>query len=295
MNKIQKFISEHKTFPTLTEEENGMISEISLVQKYKPGDVIFGAAEPSDFFYVIMEGAVQLNISGSEYGVLHEGDIFGEIGVINDTIRAGETKAEKETTLILVTGSKLFDEQYVQAGVALKIVRHMSKILAGYLVTREQATTLELIKRGEGEAIEFKSTLRMNLHTGQKDVNIENAVLKTIAAFINSKGGTLLVGVNDEGVVTGMEADRFPSEDKMLLHLTNLVKDRIGSIHLKFINPKVVDLDGKQILRIDCRKTSTPAYFISGNDEHFYIRTGPSTTSMQLSKIHDYILRRFGI
>ena len=295
MNKIQTFFIDHRTFPSLTEEEIGILASISFVLNYKQGEVIFGAAEPSDFFYVIMNGAVQLNISGSEYGVLQEGDIFGEIGVINDTIRAGETKAEMDSKLIMVTGSKLFDEQFVPASVALKIVRHMSKILAGYLVTREEATTIELIKRGEGESLEFKSTLRMNLHTGQKDSAIENSVLKTIAAFINSKGGTLLVGVDDSAQILGMQSDRFPNEDKMLLHLTNLIKEKIGSTHLKFIQIKTVDIEGKMILRIDCRKTSSPAYFVSGSDEHFYIRTGPSTTSLKLSKVHDFILKRFGI
>ncbi len=294
-HNIPKFFLKHEIFPSLDEEENSIIAAISLVQSYRAGDVIFNTADPSDFFYIIMEGSVQLNISGSEYGVLNEGDIFGEIGVINDTIRSGETKAESDCKLILVPGLKLFDEQYVPAKIALKIVRQMSKILAGYLVTREEATTIELIKRGEGEALEFKSTLRMNLHTGQKDQSMENAALKTIAAFINSKGGTLLIGVDDSGEILGLDSDRFPNDDKMLLHLTNLIKDKLGSIHLKFINSKVVHIEGKKVLRVDCRKTSTPAYFVSGNDEHFFIRTGPSTTSMKLSKVHTYILKRFGV
>jgi len=75
---------------------------------------------------------------------------------------------------------------------------------------------------------EFKGTLRVNLHTGQNDVKLEHAVLKTLAAFLNSKGGTLFVGVNDDGEVIGLENDKFLNRDKMALHLDNLIKDQLG-------------------------------------------------------------------
>jgi len=64
---------------------------------------------------------------------------------------------------------------------------------------------LELIKKGESEKIEFKSTLRTNLYTKEIDKKIELSVLKTINAFLNSNGGTLLIGVNDKGELLGTE------------------------------------------------------------------------------------------
>src|SRR3546814_12750902 len=67
----------------------------------------------------------------------------------------------------------------------------------------------ELIAAGEGDGVEFKSTLRMNLHTGQVDDKMQVTVLKTIAGFLNAKGGTLLIGVSDDGQVTGLSADNF--------------------------------------------------------------------------------------
>ena len=85
-----------------------------------------------------------------------------------------------------------------------------------------------LVNTGEGVATEFKSTLRVNVHTGQNDIRMEREVLKTLAAFLNSNGGSLVIGVNDKGKPTGLEVDNFHSEDKMNLHLVNLIRDRMG-------------------------------------------------------------------
>src|SRR5438105_9632083 len=73
----------------------------------------------------------------------------------------------------------------------------------------------ELVSRGETSDVEFKSTLRMNLHTGEFDQRIEHETLKTIGGFLNRSGGTLVLGVSDDGQPIGIEADRFPNEDKM--------------------------------------------------------------------------------
>ena len=82
---------------------------------------------------------------------------------------------------------------------------------------------------GESEAVEFKSTLRTNLHTGNKDPRMELAVLKTLAGFLNTNGGTLVIGVSDDGNPVGIQADGFDNEDKMNLHLVNIVKTLHGN------------------------------------------------------------------
>ena len=75
----------------------------------------------------------------------------------------------------------------------------------------------KVVMNGESEAVEFKSTLRTNLHTGSKDPRMELAVLKTLAGFLNTNGGMLVVGVSDDGSPVGIQADGFENEDKMSL------------------------------------------------------------------------------
>ena len=71
----------------------------------------------------------------------------------------------------------------------------------------EKPQTLEqMIHQGEGLYTEFKSTLRVNLHTGQNDKKMEHAVLKTINGFLNSmEGGSLVIGVDDDGTALGQK------------------------------------------------------------------------------------------
>lgn len=86
----------------------------------------------------------------------------------------------------------------------------------------------DIIVKGESHEVEFKSTLRINQHTGNSDPRMELAVLRTLAGFLNTNGGILMIGVTDDGTTLGINADGFENEDKMSLHLVSLVRDRMG-------------------------------------------------------------------
>ncbi len=68
-------------------------------------------------------------------------------------------------------------------------------------------TLLELIKGGESDRLEFKQTLRFDVETQALNRKLEEVAIKTVAGFANHTGGTLLIGVRDDGVVTGVEPD----------------------------------------------------------------------------------------
>lgn len=151
----------------------------------------------------------------------------------------------------------------------------------------------DLIAQGESAEVEFKSTLRLNLHTGQKDEAIEHAALKTIVAFLNTHGGHLLIGVKDSGEALGINADGFAGTDKMLLHLDNLITSRIGSHQMLCIRSRFETYDQQQILIIKCIPGKAPAYLSRGNTKHFFIRAGASTKELGIDEIHTYIEKRF--
>ncbi|HBY96387.1 MAG: DUF262 domain-containing protein [Ardenticatenaceae bacterium] len=151
----------------------------------------------------------------------------------------------------------------------------------------------DIIETGESSEVEFKSTLRVNLHTGSRDPKIELAGLKTIAGFLNTNGGTLTIGVADDGTPLGINADGFENEDKMSLHLVNLIKDRIGPTMMQFIHARFEDYDSCRVMVIECSKARTPVFVKDGNMERFYIRTGPSTTELSASQTQEYIKQRY--
>lgn len=151
----------------------------------------------------------------------------------------------------------------------------------------------ELIAGGETGAVEFKSTLRTNLHTGQVDEKIHLSALKTIAGFLNANGGTLLIGVADNGEVLGLSADGFQNEDKMCLHLVNLIKDRIGDVFLPYIHPHFEDQEGDRVLAIRCERGPKPAFIKDGGQQKFFVRGGNSTAELMGNSITDYVSQRF--
>jgi hypothetical protein len=153
---------------------------------------------------------------------------------------------------------------------------------------------LELIKKGENERLEFKSTLRTNLHTNEIDRKIEYSVIKTIAAFMNSNGGILLVGISDSGEVIGTEKDNFESRDNYGLHLTNLIKTKVGKKFFPLVSFRFTEIENKTVLTLDCEKSKAPVFIKSQTDEEeFYIRIGPSSAQIKGSELVDYIDKNF--
>ncbi|MFW6233644.1 MAG: helix-turn-helix domain-containing protein, partial [Nanoarchaeota archaeon] len=150
-----------------------------------------------------------------------------------------------------------------------------------------------LIKNRESEELEFKSTLRKNLYTGDSDKKIENSVLKTIVAFMNTNGGTLIIGVNDNGEILGLEKDNFVNNDKLNLHLINLIKSRIGKNYISLIQFDIININKKDVLVIRCAKSKKPVFLNEEEKEKFYIRVGPGSIELSGSSLIDYIKKKF--
>ena len=135
------------------------------------------------------------------------------------------------------------------------VIRDGYRMLTGERTEMAQleSITAELVTAGESDQVEFKATLRINMHTGQKDARMESAVLETIAGFLNTRGGRLIVGVRDDGTPVGIDADQFESEDKMGLHLVNLVNGRMGPQTMAFLHVRFDEYEDRRVLMIECK------------------------------------------
>ena len=153
---------------------------------------------------------------------------------------------------------------------------------------------MKIIEKGENEKTEFKSTLRVNIHTNDIDKKIEYSILKTISSFLNTKGGTLLIGVSDDGKITGIEKDRFENSDKFSLHLTNLIREKIGKQYLDLIENQLISFEEKTILKLECLQSNKSIFLKNpSGEEEFYIRAGPSSTQIRGRELIEYIEKRF--
>jgi len=153
--------------------------------------------------------------------------------------------------------------------------------------------THELVSSAESKTLEFKQTLSVDIRTNEKQKYIETASLKTIAAFLNSDGGTLILGVSDNREPVGIENEinRFyeGSADKFLLHFTNLIRSKIGEEFYPLLDYKFVLIDTHQVLRVDCKRSDRPCFI----GEDFYVRTNPATDKLVGPKMLRYVSTRF--
>lgn len=153
--------------------------------------------------------------------------------------------------------------------------------------------THELIASSESKTLEFKQTLSLDFRTNEKQKFIETASLKTIAAFLNSDGGVLIIGVTDKQEPAGLEDEikRFHdgSPDKFLLHFKNLIRSAIGEEFYPLLDYNLVLVDTRQVLRVDCKRSDRPCFI--GDD--FYVRTNPATDKLAGPTLLQYVSTRF--
>lgn len=164
----------------------------------------------------------------------------------------------------------------------------------------------QLIAEGESGTVEFKQSLEFvdpdsfshvpEAHRKQKMAELQkevlHAALKTICAFANTKGGTLLIGVHDSGDLWGLDGDFELSggkrdQDAFENRLTDFIKTRICPL-LTELEIAVVKVDGKWVCRVHVPAAKAPHYL----DNRLYIRLGNSTEELAGRDLEDWLANR---
>jgi len=170
---------------------------------------------------------------------------------------------------------------------------------------REEAVSEldQLIARGESASVEFKSTIWFDInqslknpnYTPKKEAYIQDNIIKTIAGFLNSEGGSLIVGVSDDGNAYGLDADlKFTQRkdlDGLELELTQLLMNIFSKeIVATKIRSSFPEVQQKTILRIEVKPSNSPIFAKTSKDnEAFYVRIGNLTQLMSTQSAISYI------
>jgi len=204
--------------------------------------------------------------------------------------------AAKDKELVGWLGQSLFSVDLVEflaaigGGVIILFMMRKNGILR---LRREKKSPADRFQKyvslGEGGQVEFKSTVRTNLKTGKVGKEIEFAWLKAIVAFLNSDGGSLLMGVTDAGEVCGLEVDNFENNDRCLLHVKNLLNQYVGAELSPYIDISLVEQQAGIVVMIECLKVADPVFLKIGKNEEFYIRSGPSSVKLSPSQIVNFV------
>ena len=160
--------------------------------------------------------------------------------------------------------------------IARKLNEFMSSLISEPQPPRHRPIG-DLIKLGESYVLEFKSTLQWDVIQGKQNNELRNSSLKTITAFLNSQGGTLVIGVEDDGAVFGLDQDLkllSGSRDKFEQLLTRLVTDTIGASIAPLYRLRFEAVEGKEVCIVDVERAPEPVFLKTDRGRQFFVRVG---------------------
>jgi len=176
------------------------------------------------------------------------------------------------------------------AAIYISMARRTEKI-------RQLSAALEedvrlVIARGESANLEFKSTFRWDLRERRFNRALEAVVLKTLAGYMNSQGGTLLIGVADDGSVVGLENDyttlKKQDRDGFEQVLMTAVDSKLGGDACRSVQAVFHSVDGKDVCRVIVTPGHRPVYVRDGDAPKLYVRTGVSTRELNVQDAISY-------
>ena len=162
---------------------------------------------------------------------------------------------------------------------------------------------LEMIMAGENSQVEFKTTMRYDMRENKLNKKLEQVILKTIAAFSNGQGGTLIMGVDDDLNIIGLENDyktlSSGTKDEFELHFRNLINNAYGvDFATNSLNVTFPEINDIEICVVEIKQGLRPLYTEvsdkNGNkNKKFYVRSGNSSQEIDITEVAQYINQRF--
>jgi len=162
------------------------------------------------------------------------------------------------------------------------------------------STIRDLIADGESNVLEFKERARWSHGTDKKGKS-EQIIVKSISGFMNSEGGTLIIGIADNGSVIGLKSDYETlskgNRDGFELFLTQLIADKITGPSPSLCRVSFHELDGKDICRVDVAASAKPVFACPMNSKDhtdFWVRQGNKTDQFHGTELAEYIEEHWG-
>lgn len=254
------------------------------------------------YFSEIVSRAARLICTTPEYDDLaREVGLGSHINGATDPAERARLRAELDGLVAHLYGLTEDEFAYILTTFPLVAQEVKDAAKAAYrelAATRDDSEIFTLIRGGEGAHLEFKSTARWDLRENKKNPALETVIQKTVAAFLNSEGGSLLIGVADDGKVVGLEPDLQTLKRKDLdgyeSFLTDLLHNNLGKDLAPHIKISFHKSGGADICRVTAHPAPHPVYVKeSGGEEALYIRTGNSSRKLSVREALDYVRSRW--
>ncbi len=178
-----------------------------------------------------------------------------------------------------------------RALIAQAINERMTELVAELEPPKPQ--TLADMLTGENAALEYKASMRWDLRTQQVNKALEKSIAKTVAGFLNSEGGTLLIGVVDDCTVLGIEYDLKTigrkDTDGYEQKLHEVLSDALGVEFCQYQHVSFEQSEDKTLCIVRVEPSPKPVYLMDRDTKEFYVRVGNTTRPLDMQAAFDYI------
>jgi CRP-like cAMP-binding protein len=277
------FLENNEYLSDLPAEELNQLESHCTLKTLNKGGRLFEIGQNGNKLYILISGELKLWFKGGREVILRKGDCFGEIALITDHGRQGTIRAVKNSKLIAIEKQALIGNAVISFESSLGIVQKMANNSARYLLQNFSLNAKTLAEKGEGENIEYKESF-------PSDKVAKDKIFKTINAFLNTSGGTILLGVDDDGRVVGIKNWSNSLGEKIICEINNRVK-MFGADVLDYVNSNSEEIKNKVVIRIDVQYINR-AVFMPNKTEDYYIRKNASIHKLNKSDTYKHLKNR---
>lgn len=150
-----------------------------------------------------------------------------------------------------------------------------------------------LIQTGENDELEFKSSMRWDWKQEKVNKALESVIAKTLCGMMNHRGGVLLIGVDDEGRIVGIERDwdtlRRSDEDGFQQRLITLATTHLGGRHARGIQTRFLSCDDRTVAIVRIESRPKPVFCLDGNVHRYFVRAGNLTHELDAQEAMAHI------
>jgi hypothetical protein len=181
----------------------------------------------------------------------------------------------------------------------------VATLTAAYLVRSEGGrrahllTLAEALQKQESDTLEFKSSVRWDYNLRKVNRDLEEVIVKTVVAFLNTSGGLLVIGVDDDKTIQGLHPDydslSKKSRDGLQLHLQQIISQKIGVDRYQS-NTAVEfhELQGKDVCLVRVKPAPRPVILKDQNAPALYVRAGGATRTLNVEEAIRYVQDHWG-
>ena len=150
----------------------------------------------------------------------------------------------------------------------------------------------------EDQTTEYKETFRWDTKSQNKNKKLKEEISKAVCAFLNSRGGKLFIGVNDDREVKGIESDlmlygnenREKNKDLLTQDVRKTLISQIDTSTIHLSDTFYHILDNNEIMEIRVAASTKPAFLFN---EDFIVRNGNASIKLEGKQFYDYLIDHF--